>query len=122
MRTYQRLPRFDIDWETLTPTERQRFRAAVGRFIEDLEAGRPFRAGLRVKGVQGTANVMEMTFAPDGRSHPAVRDRGETGRAACRVAPDRHARDLPVALTGPLRRRMPGYPALGFQNDADDTE
>jgi hypothetical protein len=68
MPTYQRLPRFDIDWETLTPAERQRFRAAVGRFIDDLEAGRPFRAGLRVKGVQGTANIMEMTFAPDGRA------------------------------------------------------
>ncbi|MHB1527766.1 MAG: hypothetical protein ACYCZN_16120 [Candidatus Dormibacteria bacterium] len=30
--------------------------------------GRPFRAGLRVKGVQGTSDIMEMTFAPDGRA------------------------------------------------------
>jgi hypothetical protein len=66
--TYQRLPRFDQDWRSLDTAEQQRFRTAVARFVEDLEAGRPFRAGLRVKGVQGTRDVMEMTFAPDGRA------------------------------------------------------
>lgn len=68
MPTYQRLPRFDEDWQALAPDQRQRFRAAVARFVEDLEAGRPFRPGLRVKGVQGAGAVMEMTFAPDGRA------------------------------------------------------
>ncbi|MGH9092616.1 MAG: hypothetical protein ACRDZR_14760 [Acidimicrobiales bacterium] len=68
MPTYERLPRFDQDWQSLGPAERQRFRAAVARFVEDLESGRPFRPGLRVKGVQGAGDVMEMAFAPDGRA------------------------------------------------------
>ena len=68
MSTYQRLPRFDQDWRSLDPVEQQRFRAVVARFVEDLEAGRPFRPGLRVRGVQAADNIMEMTFAPDGRA------------------------------------------------------
>ncbi len=40
----------------------------MARFVEDLEAGRSFRPVLRVKAVQGTGNIMEMTFAPDGRA------------------------------------------------------
>ncbi|MDA8330963.1 MAG: hypothetical protein M0027_07100 [Candidatus Dormibacteraeota bacterium] len=68
MPTYQRLPRFDHDWRALRPAEQMRFRVAVARFVEDLEAGRPFRPGLRVKAVQGTSTIMEMTFAPDGRA------------------------------------------------------
>lgn len=67
MPTYQRLPRFDQDWQALSPEDRQRFRPAAARFVEDLVAGCLFRAGLRVEQVQGTADVMEMTFAPDGR-------------------------------------------------------
>ena len=68
MPTYQRLSRFDRDWQSLGAGEQQRFRIAITRFVEDLEAGRPFRPGLRVKAVQGTADIMEMTFAPDGRA------------------------------------------------------
>lgn len=68
MPTYGRLPRFDRDWQSLPPAEQQRFRVAVGRFVEDLEAGRPFRPGLRVKVVQGTSDIKEMTFAPNGRA------------------------------------------------------
>ncbi|MGH3505021.1 MAG: hypothetical protein ACRDQA_29630 [Nocardioidaceae bacterium] len=36
-------------------------------FVADLSTGQ-FRGGLRVKRVQGTADVYEMTFAPDGRA------------------------------------------------------
>ncbi|MGH9381776.1 MAG: hypothetical protein ACRD2Z_14345 [Thermoanaerobaculia bacterium] len=68
MPTYQRLPRFDADWEKLPENQRERFRKAVRQFIDDLTAGRPFRRGLRVKRVQMTRNVFEMTFAPDGRA------------------------------------------------------
>lgn len=68
MPTYQRLPRFDQDWRPLDADQKRRFRVAVARFVEDLEAGRPFRPGLRVKKIQGTADIMEMTFAPDGRA------------------------------------------------------
>ena len=62
MPTYQRLPRVDQDWRLLSSTDQQRFRTAVRRFVEDLEAGRPFRLGLRVKAVQGTGDIMEMMF------------------------------------------------------------
>lgn len=68
MPTYERLPRFDQDWQRLDRQDKERFRAAIARFVEDIEAGRPFRPGLRVKKVQGTDAVMEMTFAPDGRA------------------------------------------------------
>lgn len=68
MPTYQRLPRFDQDWQQLDPIGQRRFRTAVARFFEDLVAKRPFRSGLRVKKVEGTADIMEMTFAPDGRA------------------------------------------------------
>lgn len=68
MPRYERLPRFDQDWQRLDAQDRARFKTAVARFVEDIEAGRPFRPGLRVKKVQGTSAVMEMTFAPDGRA------------------------------------------------------
>jgi hypothetical protein len=65
--TYERLPRFDKDLERLSPEERERFAEAVARFVEDLRMGE-FRAGLRVKGIQGAPGVFEMTWAPDGRA------------------------------------------------------
>jgi len=37
-------------------------------FVGDLDANRLPRPGLRVKRVQGTANVWELTWAPDGRA------------------------------------------------------
>lgn len=67
MPTYERSARFDRDWDGLGDDERERFRSAVGRFIEDLAAG-SFRAGLRVKGVAGAPGVFEMTWSPDGRA------------------------------------------------------
>jgi hypothetical protein len=68
MPTYQRLPRFDADWHKLPDDQRDRFRRAVRQFIDDLTAGRPFRKGLRVKRIQITDDVFELTFAPDGRA------------------------------------------------------
>ena len=41
---------------------------AVQQFVEDLQRGRTFRKGLRVKGIQGAAGIFEMTWAPDGRA------------------------------------------------------
>lgn len=67
MPTYDKTGRFQADWEKLDEQTRTRFRVAVARFIEDLETGQ-FRKGLRVKRVQGTVDVWEMTFAPDGRA------------------------------------------------------
>jgi hypothetical protein len=68
MPTYQRLPRFDKDFEQLSHDERERFRQAVAKFVDDIERGRSFRRSLRVKGVQGAPGVFEMTWAPDGRA------------------------------------------------------
>ena len=68
MPTFETTHRFTADLAALSPTERTRFQQAVlGRFLPDLTAGR-FRAGLRVKAVQGAAGVFEMTWAPDGRA------------------------------------------------------
>jgi hypothetical protein len=36
--------------------------------IQDLQAKRPFRPCLRIKGVQGHPNIFEMTWADDGRA------------------------------------------------------
>ena len=66
--TYESRPTFGRDYANLTPEQRKRFLAAVGEMVEDLRAGRPFRSGLRVKRVQGTSDLWEMTWAPDGRA------------------------------------------------------
>lgn len=69
MPTFQTDPRFDRDWKSLTPEQRQRFRRVIREeFRPDLASGR-FRPGLRVKGIQDSpSGVFEMTWAPDGRA------------------------------------------------------
>jgi hypothetical protein len=66
--TYETLARFDRDFAALTKAEQDQFLGAVQDFISDLRAGRAFRRGLRVKRVQGTSDVWEMTWAPNGRA------------------------------------------------------
>ncbi len=44
------------------------FLAAIGHFVEDFQAQRGFRKGLRVKGIQGASGVFEMTWADNGRA------------------------------------------------------
>lgn len=69
MPTFETTNRFDKDWADLEPEDRLRFKEAVKQsFVPDLASGGRFRAGLRVKGVQGTDGVMEMTWAPNGRA------------------------------------------------------
>jgi hypothetical protein len=36
--------------------------------VQDLQSKRPFRASLRIKGVQGHSGIFEMTWADDGRA------------------------------------------------------
>lgn len=67
MPSYERTRRFERDWKALTEADRKRFRTAFGRFDADLAAG-AFRAGLRVKRVEGTDAAFEMTWTPDGRA------------------------------------------------------
>ena len=67
MPTFNRTPRFRRDYRALTHEQQVAFKAAVQRFVEDLQSGR-FRPGLRVKGYRGSTNTFEMTWAPNGRA------------------------------------------------------
>jgi hypothetical protein len=66
--TFERLPRFDADWNKLTKEQQDDFKVAVAKFVDDLQRGHGFRAGLRVKLVRGTGGIWEMTWAKDGRA------------------------------------------------------
>jgi hypothetical protein len=66
--TFERLQRFDRDFDVLTPEQQHRFREAVAKFVEDLTRGEGFLKGLRVKGVKGSKGIYEMTWADDGRA------------------------------------------------------
>lgn len=68
MPTYAWLARFRADFERLTPAQQTAFLIAVRQFVEDLQTGRGFRKGLRVKGIQGASGIFEMTWADDGRA------------------------------------------------------
>lgn len=67
MPTYERLPQFDRDFAALTKEQKRAFRAAVHKFVADLERG-TFRAGLRVKGIRSARGIFELTWAPNGRA------------------------------------------------------
>jgi hypothetical protein len=56
------------DWDQLSDQQKQQFLTALRKFIEDLEAGGAFRRGLRVKAVERTPGVYELTWAKDGRA------------------------------------------------------
>lgn len=69
MPTFETLPRFQKDWKSLEPDHQARFKDKVKtEFVPAITNGPPYPAGLRIKGVQGTEGVYEMTYAPDGRA------------------------------------------------------
>ena len=70
MPTFETLPRFERDWKKLTAQQQATFRKVVTEvFVPDLAApDRPFRPGLRVKGVTARPGVFEMTWDSDGRA------------------------------------------------------
>src|ERR671929_488547 len=68
MPTHEELLSFWRDWDALNPEQQRQFRRAVAKFTDDLARRRPFRPGFRVKGVQGTDGIFEMTWAKDGRA------------------------------------------------------
>jgi len=67
MPTYDVLASFWRDWRNLTPQQQRAFRRVVEQLIADLRSG-TFRPGLRVKPVQGSPGVWEMSWAADGRA------------------------------------------------------
>lgn len=68
MPTYERSRQFVDDYSNLSPDQRRAFRSAAQKFAADLRRGRGFRPGLRVKGINGSPGMFEMTWAPDGRA------------------------------------------------------
>lgn len=70
MPTFETLPRFERDWKNLSAQQQASFRKVVTEaFVPDLAArDRPFRPGLRVKGVAAHPGVFEMTWDNDGRA------------------------------------------------------
>ncbi|MDQ2910711.1 MAG: hypothetical protein M3R39_06820 [Actinomycetota bacterium] len=68
MPTYHASPEFLKLHAQLSAHQKGLFRAAVVKFIEDLQRGQGFRKGLRVKGIKGAPGFYEMTWAPDGRA------------------------------------------------------
>ncbi|MEV7264016.1 hypothetical protein AB0N38_10735 [Micromonospora aurantiaca] len=81
MPTFELVQRFLRDWARLTPEQQEAFRHARKGFVDDLRAGNGFRKGLRVKRVQGTRDVWEMTWAPDGRATWQYGDEQKPGEA-----------------------------------------
>ena len=68
MPTHDEDPRFWRDYTHLSAMERVLFAAAYKKMVVDIQSKQGFRAGLRVKDVQGSPGVFEMTWAPDGRA------------------------------------------------------
>jgi hypothetical protein len=70
MPTFETLPRFERDWKSLSPQQKAAFRKIITEaLVPDLAAlDRPFRPGLRVKGVTAHPGVFEMTWDNDGRA------------------------------------------------------
>jgi len=68
MPTHEEWAQFLREFAGLTLQEQTRFLTAVRKMVTDLRTGKGFRSGLRVKRVQGHADVYEMTWAPDGRA------------------------------------------------------
>ena len=68
MPTYETTRRFERDYASLTREQREAFREALRKLVEDLEKGKRFRRSLRIKGVRGAEGVFEMTWAPNGRA------------------------------------------------------
>lgn len=68
MPTFELDPEFLREWRRLSPADRERFREARRRLVEDLKAKRPIRAGLGVKSFQSEEGVFEFRWAPNGRA------------------------------------------------------
>ncbi len=69
MPTFERLPRFDREFRRMSRELQKAFLAMLPLFIAALRESPPaFPPALRIKRVQGTEGIWEITFAPDGRA------------------------------------------------------
>lgn len=68
MPTHDELAQFVREFAKLTEAQQDQFIDAMKQMVADMRARRPFRPGLRIKGVQGHTGIFEMTWAPDGRA------------------------------------------------------
>lgn len=119
MPTVETLPRFDRDWKGLSPQQRDTFRKVVKEaFVPDLTApDRPFRPGLRVKGVKAHPNVSAMTWDGDGRATFSYGNEREPGQphiiwrriGSHGIFSPPPARN-PLATTAQPSRRYPQHP------------
>jgi len=66
--TWETTATFDLDLKALTPQQRAAFRRAVEKFVSDLRGDAGFRRSLRVKRVEATKDIWELSWAPDGRA------------------------------------------------------
>jgi mRNA-degrading endonuclease RelE of RelBE toxin-antitoxin system len=66
--TYEYLSGFARELERLPREQRRAFRAAVVKLIEALKDDREPPRSLRIKRVQGTREVWEMSYSGDGRA------------------------------------------------------
>lgn len=82
MPTYEYPEAFLREFRRLSPEQRERFLGAVAKLVAALRERPPrFPAGLRVKAVQGTLGVWELTFSPDGRATFAYGEQLTPGEA-----------------------------------------
>jgi len=80
MPTYARTARFRREFRRLDPARQRAFLAMVERFVNSLVRGQ-FDPTLRVKRVQGTRDVWEVSWAPDGRATFSYGPEVRTGQA-----------------------------------------
>jgi hypothetical protein len=66
--TYELLPGFAREFARMPREQRRAFQAAVKKLVEALRKGGEPPNSLRVKRVQGTKDVWEMSYSGDGRA------------------------------------------------------
>ncbi|HEX5376389.1 MAG TPA: hypothetical protein VFW48_09565 [Solirubrobacterales bacterium] len=66
--TYGLSPGFAREFARMPREQRRAFRAAVEKLIEALREGADLPRSLRVKRVQGTKDIWEMSYSGDGRA------------------------------------------------------
>jgi hypothetical protein len=91
--TYGLSPGFAREFARMPREQRRAFQAAVKKLIESLRGGTEPARSLRIKRVQGTKNVWEMSYSGDGRATFRYGTEVKPGEASRRMAARRRTRD-----------------------------